>query len=49
MPVKTSRWDHVVLELVAAEKVFRGLPGRFSDFRVFIKAELGQIEAFGAH
>ena len=49
VPKKASRWDLVVLELAGAEKVFRGLPGRFSDFRVFIEAELGQTEPRGPH
>ena len=49
VPEKASRLDLVVLELAAAEKVFRGLPGRFSDFREFIEAELGQTEACGPH
>ena len=38
---KASRLDLVVLELAVAEKVFRGLPDRFWDFRVFIEAKVG--------
>ena len=39
VPEKASRWDLMVLEFEAAEKVFHGLPGWFPDFRVFIEAE----------
>jgi len=46
---KASRWDLVVLELAAAEKVFRGLLYWFHDFREFIEAELGQTEPHGPH
>ena len=46
---KASRLDLVVLELAAAENVFLGLPRGFSDFRVFIEAELGQTEVCGPH
>ena len=49
VPEKASRWDLVVLKIVAAEKVFRGLSRRFYDSRVFIEAELGQMEACGPH
>ena len=31
------------------EKVFRGLPYWFPDFREFIEAELGQMEPHGPH
>ena len=46
---KASRLDLVVLELAAAEKVFRGLPRGFWDLWVFIEAELGQTEPQGPH
>ena len=49
VPEKASRWDLVVLELAAAEKVFRGLLCWFHDFREFIEAELGQTEPRGPH
>ena len=32
-----------------AEKVFRRLLGRFSNFWEFIEVELGQTEAYGTH
>ena len=41
VPEKASRWDLVVLELAAVEKLFRGLLYWFHDFREFIEAELG--------
>ena len=46
---KASRWDLVVVELAAVEKVFRGLLYWFHDFREFIEAELGQMEPRGPH
>jgi hypothetical protein len=46
---KASRWDLMVLELAAEEKVFRGLLYWFHDFREFIDAELGQTDPRGPH
>ena len=49
VPEKACRWDLVVLELAAAEKVFRGILCWFPDFKEFIEAELGQMEPRGPH
>ena len=46
---KASRWDLMVLELAAAEKVFRGLLYWFHDFREFIEIELGKTKPCGPH